>query len=162
MTPPADDARIAGIEDRLNTLAASIEQNQAMATGMQAIADQLTALNARLERLENASAAMPQQQMAVPAPAAPAPAITRSAPPPAPTAPVAAAEPAKPRKASAPRPKWSLRAVSNGVAYLAPAKGGDLRPVRVGETLPGLGTVTSIEQVNGNWVVRGSTGRVSQ
>ncbi len=55
---------------------------------------------------------------------------------------------------------WELRGAQPGRAIIA--RGGDIREVAVGDNVPGLGEVTGVASMNGNWVVQGTGGRVSQ
>jgi hypothetical protein len=58
---------------------------------------------------------------------------------------------------------WVLRAAKPGVAWVAKKGSDDLQMVNVGDTLRGVGTVTSISQdASGDWVISGSQGRISQ
>lgn len=56
---------------------------------------------------------------------------------------------------------WVLRSAQPGSAMVASKATGDMRSVKVGDTLPGLGRVLSIQMENGRWVVKGSTGNLS-
>lgn len=65
------------------------------------------------------------------------------------------------KKAAAKAPRWVLRAATPKSAWIA--ESGDakeLRQVKVGDTLPGLGTIRTIKNVGGAWVVQGSKGSV--
>lgn len=64
------------------------------------------------------------------------------------------------RKSSSPR--WEIRAIQPGVAWVAPPGGDDMQTVEVGDTLPGLGTIRSISVVDGIWVIDGTKGRLQQ
>ncbi len=55
----------------------------------------------------------------------------------------------------------SLRAAQEGTAWVADGSG-RLQEVRVGDTLPNVGTVQAITQSGGQWSIVGSQGRVSQ
>jgi len=56
---------------------------------------------------------------------------------------------------------WVLRAASPGQAWVATsAQAHDLKEVHVGDTLPGIGQVTAIQQEGDNWVVKGSKGMI--
>lgn len=57
---------------------------------------------------------------------------------------------------------WVLRAVSGGVAYIAPMGTGPLKEVRVGDTVAGLGQIQSIRQESGLWTITGTQGTVHQ
>ena len=56
---------------------------------------------------------------------------------------------------------WELRGASRGEAYLADIDG-NVRTVKVGDNLNGLGRITSIAVENNQWVVRGTSGVVKQ
>lgn len=87
---------------------------------------------------------------------APPPVATRSAPRPTST-------PAAPRAAApAAHSSWVLRAAQDGEAWISASTQGQLRHVKVGETVNGLGRITSIQLKNGRWVVTGTQGTVSQ
>lgn len=68
----------------------------------------------------------------------------------------------KPVKAAEPAAEtWVLRAATPGVAWVAKdATSTDLRRVREGDALPGIGTVRSISQNGDSWVVVGSNGTI--
>ena len=56
-------------------------------------------------------------------------------------------------------PVWVLRAAVPGQAWVASnATSRDLRPVKVGDMLQGIGRVTAIQQQEGGWIVRGVQG----
>lgn len=58
---------------------------------------------------------------------------------------------------------WVLRAAKPGVAWVAKKGSDDLQMVNVGDTLAGVGTVTSISQDSmGQWVIDGSRGHIHQ
>ena len=59
--------------------------------------------------------------------------------------------------------KWVLRAAKPGVAWVAKKGSDDLHMVETGDSLTGIGKITSITQDSyGAWVVRGTKGRISQ
>jgi intracellular multiplication protein IcmG len=86
---------------------------------------------------------------------------TRPAPP-AQSSP--AALPAAKAKTEAPMPtaRWELRAAQPGRAWISRAGQRDMQSVQVGQTIAGLGRVTTISYQNGRWSVVGTTGRVDQ
>lgn len=57
---------------------------------------------------------------------------------------------------------WELRGAQPGQAMLSSRGGMDIRTVSVGNSLPGLGKILSIEQSPNGWVVKGTQGRVNQ
>lgn len=59
-------------------------------------------------------------------------------------------------------PKWELRAAQPGKAWVAKKGQKDIKSVSVGEKLNGLGTIHSIELVEGRWIVKGSSGTIRQ
>lgn len=67
--------------------------------------------------------------------------------------------PASPPRTSS---NWVLRAAQDGEAWISPTAQGQLRHVKVGETISGLGRITAIELKNGRWVVSGTQGTVRQ
>lgn len=59
-------------------------------------------------------------------------------------------------------PSLEVRSAQPGQAWVARPGDNDLQSVSVGDTLPGIGRVTSISPVGGRWVVEGTKGRLSQ
>lgn len=59
-------------------------------------------------------------------------------------------------------PALEIRAAQPGRAWVARPGDNDLQSVSVGDSLPGVGRVTSIAQVGGRWIVEGTKGRLSQ
>lgn len=66
---------------------------------------------------------------------------------------------AAPVKAS---PQWELRGAAQGQAYIAEKGTQNLRSVAVGDTLTGIGRITAIVVEGGRWVVRGTSGQITQ
>jgi intracellular multiplication protein IcmG len=63
--------------------------------------------------------------------------------------------------AAKPSSKWVLRAASIGQAWIAPsADSHELKQVQIGDTLPGVGRVTAIEQRGESWLVQGTKGEI--
>lgn len=71
-----------------------------------------------------------------------------------------------PKPAAAKVTAWVLRSAQPGAAMIAPKAGGDMKSVRVGDTVSGLGRIIAIEQKHqqkqGRWVVQGTTGVIAQ
>ena len=58
-------------------------------------------------------------------------------------------------------PQWVLRAASPGQAWVATsAVSRDLKQLHVGDSLPGIGRVTAIQQQGDAWLVQGTTGTI--
>lgn len=58
---------------------------------------------------------------------------------------------------------WALKAAKPGVAWVAKRGSDDLQMVTTGDSLPGIGQVTSIvKDESGYWTVNGTRGRISQ
>ena len=70
--------------------------------------------------------------------------------------------PASSRPVSRQSVSWELRGARPGQAMLSSRGGMDIRTVSVGDSLPGIGKILSIEQSPNGWVVKGTQGRVSQ
>jgi hypothetical protein len=68
-------------------------------------------------------------------------------------------------KAAAPakRVSWTLRSAKPGMAWVSEKGSNEMRTVSVGDTLPGIGKVTSIAtDAQGRWVVNGTRGSINQ
>ncbi len=59
-------------------------------------------------------------------------------------------------------PVWELRSAGPGKALIAEKGSSDFKSVKVGDSLAGIGRITSIGVENGKWVVKGTKGRISQ
>ena len=57
---------------------------------------------------------------------------------------------------------WVLRSAQPGTAMVAPKDGGDMRSIKVGDTLSGIGRIVAIEMADGRWVVRGTSGTITR
>lgn len=68
----------------------------------------------------------------------------------------------KAAKAVATKTNWVLKGAQPGRAMLAKPGESDIQTVSVGDTLSGLGKITSIAYTDGRWVVRGTQGQISQ
>ena len=142
-------ARLDSLSQRIEMIANQSQTAQPQSTSdVSELKDTIAALEKRISVLSKQ-----QQESTSPAsrPAAPAPTrtTTRSAP--------KAVTPAP-----APAPSWTLRGASPGQAYVAERGTQNLRNVAVGDRLAGIGTINSIAQENGQWVVRGSSGTIRQ
>jgi len=75
------------------------------------------------------------------------------------------AAPATTASTTAPAKKmvWILKSAKPGTAWVAEKGSRELRTVSVGDTLPGIGKVTSIDKnAEGLWEVVGEEGRIGQ
>lgn len=73
------------------------------------------------------------------------------------------AEPkSKPAVRQAQPVQWVLKGAQPGRAMVSRAGESEMRTVEVGDSLPGVGRISSIAYENGRWVVTGSEGRISQ
>lgn len=57
---------------------------------------------------------------------------------------------------------WSLRSAQPGSAIIRDRSSGNIREIKIGDTVQGLGKITKISAENGLWVVQGTQGRVTQ
>ncbi len=143
-----------------------------------ALSDKVETTNDKIDQLVNSIAGLESQIKAIAVQAEKAPAVQAkpkaapAKPKPAPaktvtkktTAPKAAPKPVAQAKS---KPKvvatsWKLRSAQPGKATISAKNSQDMRSVEVGQTISGLGRITSIAQENGKWVVRGTKSSVSQ
>jgi|GEM_PF-4700533 len=100
-------------------------------------------------------------------------AVTPAVPPAPPSMParkqVAASEPADLSAAQPMMPEnyveqteWVLRGAQSGSAFVSYEGGAGMRLVNIGDTLEGLGRIINITQIDGKWVVQGTSGSVHQ
>lgn len=74
-------------------------------------------------------------------------------------APVSQAQGVKQKKTPAPSVQYILKSAMTGEAWVSSKeKPDELRSLRVGDVVPGLGKIKSIERENGTWVVVGTAG----
>jgi hypothetical protein len=70
---------------------------------------------------------------------------------------------AKAAKPAAPAATWVLRAAKEGTAWVSEKGSNELKSIKTGDTLSGIGRVTSIAQDDaGMWVVTGTLGKINQ
>ncbi|WP_435640649.1 alginate biosynthesis protein AlgP [Micavibrio aeruginosavorus] len=91
-----------------------------------------------------------------------APAVSSSDTPPSRTTTLKAEPKPKPVARQAQSVQWVLKGAQPGRAMVARAGESEMRTVEVGDSLPGVGRISSIAYENGRWVVIGSEGRISQ
>lgn len=82
----------------------------------------------------------------------------------APQKPISAPTPKKVVKTqkSQVRAKWELRAARPGEAWVAHEGQKEMRSLVIGDSLSGIGTITSITYDGQQWIVRGTQGRITQ
>lgn len=73
----------------------------------------------------------------------------------------------KPVQVSQPKPlqkkrSWILKSAGAGKAILSDKATGDLKTVRIGDSVPGLGRIISISMDHSSWVVKGTSGFVRE
>jgi len=73
----------------------------------------------------------------------------------------------KPSRTVAPAPKtaapvWELKSAQPGQAMVSEKGKSDMVSIAVGDTLKGMGRITSISSQTGRWVVQGTQGRITQ
>lgn len=64
--------------------------------------------------------------------------------------------------APAPRQQWVLKSAQPGRAMVAKKGENDMVDVAIGETLAGLGRITGIYMQDGQWIVQGTNGKITQ
>lgn len=67
-----------------------------------------------------------------------------------------------PAKVEKPARVWKLRSAKPGSAVLYDQRYDEMKTVEIGDTVSGLGKITSISNSTGKWVVEGTKGRVQQ
>jgi chemotaxis protein histidine kinase CheA len=127
---------------------------------VQSLQEELESLRTELKETKNdLSAAQSAVKKAEAQAATAAPKVEKAPSTPKTTAPV--------RKTAAPKPaptkSWELRAAQPGKAWVSEVGGrGEMRALVVGDTLAGIGEVTSITYNNGIWTVQGTAGKITQ
>ncbi len=136
--PAADTSKVEALEEKISRLEQQLEDKTVALTKAQ---DQAKQTNDRVAAPSVSSA--PPVEVERPAPAR----VSK----PAPVTPSVA------------RVSWELRGAQPGKAMISrKGSSGDVRSVAVGDTVPGLGTIRSIEQTSAGWTVRGTLGQVTQ
>lgn len=185
------ESRIANLESGLHQVSGKIstlESKPAAAPNLEGVNNAIKALEEKMNTLQQAPAAKAAEPapasvetpVAAPAdvskidkptfvPAAPEPKSEATPEASAPAVSVAdtpkveAAKPAvkAPSAAPARAAGWILRSAQPGTAMVVAKTGGEMRTVRVGDTLSGLGRITAIEQRGSKWVVQGTQGTLT-
>lgn len=172
------NARLNSLENKIDSALAAAAQVQTQVSkgtdtetsNLKDIENALSRLENRIDDLASAPKAAPAKAKVTqtfedqPAPAAAPKAVAKKAPAKAaaPKAAVRAKVEDAPYKASAAQASsWRLRGAQPGLAIIA-QDNGNVREVRAGDFVPGLGEITGVAQMNGKWVVQGTQGRISQ
>lgn len=170
------EGRITNLESGLHQVSSNIstlESKPAAVVDLQGVNDAIQALERKISGLEKTASAAPTPAQDVSkidkptfVPAAP----EVSEPAPKTISPVdtpkveAAPKPvvkAEPAATAARSVAWVLRSAQPGAAMVVPKAGGDMRTVRVGDNLSGLGRIIAIEQRGSRWVVQGTQGTLT-
>jgi len=152
---PADKARIADLEKQLADSQKALKSAQ----------DELAKKSADLAKAQSdlKTAQKDAQDAAAAVKAAPKAAAKETA---TSEAKPAATPKAAPKAAAAPAAKrvtWVLRSAKPGMAWVSEKGSNEMRTVSVGDTLSGIGKVTSIAaDAQGRWVVNGTRGSINQ
>tara|TARA_B100000780_G_scaffold273584_1_gene237352 strand:- start:1807 stop:3264 length:1458 start_codon:yes stop_codon:yes gene_type:complete len=160
------EQKISTLERNLN---AKTETISSLNSEIAALKKSLAQQEKKLSETQETIASLKKQQMASPAPApkaapkpapAQAPAVQKAAPS---QSAQAATPPPKPAIAVEEiKPKWELKSAQPGRAYVGIIGARDTQVVEVGDTLQGIGTIQSIAQQDGIWVVKGTKGSITQ
>ncbi len=59
-------------------------------------------------------------------------------------------------------PRYELRAAQPGIAWVSESGKSELKSVEVGDTLYGIGKITSISYKDGEWIIEGTQGKIKQ
>lgn len=156
-TAPADAALNAKL-DQVMTRLDALEKNQS--SGVAASSPDLTRLTAALTRLENKVDQLSSSRPSTPS------AASYEDDAPIKVTPKPRARPVKKKEPAYSPPKksdnWVLRSARPGEAMVAKDGQADLKTIRVGDSVVGIGQIQSISQIGGAWVVQGTSGRISQ
>ncbi len=144
------------VSAREKSLSKTTAENSALSAQLDQAESKISELESQLAQMQKELKSAKSSSSAVVEPIKSPTKTTTSAPPAASSTP-AGAKPA-PKIVAV---KWTLRSASPGNATIASDKG-DFRRVEVGDRVPGLGRIRSIAIEGGKWVVKGSSGSVSQ
>lgn len=179
-TSQSDNQRIDALNARIDTLQKALDQanqqlgqvtNMVAASASPSSAPSSKEMQDKIDRLEQQVASLSR---AAPALSVPATSTDEGISEPKPMAPAhthahahkavhktPAHKPVVKKVAAPAAPQWVLRAATPGQAWVASDETShDLKPVKVGDELAGIGRVTAIQQQDGNWIVQGSKGKI--
>lgn len=150
------NSRMDQIMERLDALAQTVETMADNEPVLSAAAPAPTQNNADVERLERTIAGLEKKIATL--------SDTKKAPVKSTAKTTSSSTPKKTVQKSAPKPRtqWELRGASPTEAYVAEKGTQNLRTVGIGDTLDGVGRITSIAVEGNQWVVRGTSGRITQ
>ena len=162
---PAQIADTSSLEKELRNLSARLET---LAQQVESLDQRTTTLATELQNQDSSAAPAPAARTIQPKAAQPAIKAEEPKPAAVKAEPKPAAQPAT-KPATAPKPAassavsgWELRSAQPGVAWLGRKGSSEMTRHTVGSTVPGLGTIRSVRQENGRWIVEGSQGTLRQ
>lgn len=168
----ANDKTVAALEGKIDTLLNRIDQLESDLSNIKSdknssydeIERSVSALREDMREIKNrpvvadaprrAEPASSVEEREEPAVEKPKPAAKKAAKKPA------ASKPAATTASSSSR--WELRAAQPGRAWVSKPGERDMRGIEVGQSLPGIGTITAINYQNGRWTVYGTQGQINQ
>lgn len=163
-SPAIHEQELAGLEAKLSDLESAASEKDRT---IQSLNERISALQKSLEASEKKASALsisqsestPQPETKQPS-SAPAPKKAQSAK--AKDAPksVTPATAKPPKSAPEAVPKWELRSAQPGKAYIGIVGSSEVLVVKVGDTIQGVGRITSIAKSGSKWVVSGTKGEI--
>lgn len=145
--PPAPSVPVGEVE----SLKDELESTQVELSNLrESSSSEIASLNAEIERLKEELSKKPKEVVKEVIKTAPAPKAVQKK----------TTRRSKPRVAK--KKSWELRAAMPGKAWVSEAGNTEMRSVVVGDSLSGIGRVTSITYNNGIWIVEGTQGSIKQ
>ncbi len=172
------EGRIANLESGLHQVSSktsTLESKPAATVDLEGVNKTLQTLERKISDLEKTASSAPAPTSAPDVATIDKPTFVPAAPEVNAPVPKAVSTIDTPKVESAPKPvvktepaatsarsvAWVLRSAQPGAAMVVPKAGGDMRTVRVGDTLSGLGRIIAIEQRGSRWVVQGTQGTLT-
>lgn len=171
--PAANDKTVAALEGKIDTLLNRIDQLESDLSNIKSDKDNsydqiersVSALREDMQEIKNRPVVADAPRRAVSVESSveennesavekPKQAVKKAAKKPA------ASKPAAVTASSSQR--WELRAAQPGRAWVSQPGERDMRGIEVGQSLPGIGTITAINYQNGRWTVYGTQGQINQ
>ncbi len=150
--------RMDSFEEQLKGIGKSGGSGEAASTELEALKKSIAALESRLDKTQSAGTISSTQTKAATAKTTSSSATSAAKPLIEQSAPKATRSAA----ATAPSPKWELRAAQPGRAWISKSGSSEMQTVDVGNDVPGIGRVTSISYTNGIWIIQGTQGKITQ